>query len=244
LPLDQGGYGSHVCWSPTADLVAGSVVGAIGIAALTQVRRPRQLPLACLPLLLGVHQLVESEVWRGADGMAAPGTAHTAVLIWAAIAFPLLPAFVPPAVLCAVWPDRRARRRLLPLCAIGLAVSAVLSYALAAGPVSADAKGRVLLYSVQIPFGAVVIAGYLLATLGAPMVSGNRELRLFGLVGATGALVCVLVWQLAFASTWCAFAAVVSLILVYWLHRDRAAQSDRDDGPDGLLRARPPDYSG
>lgn len=218
-----------MCWSPTADLVAGSVVGAIGIAALTQVRRPRQLPLACLPLLLGAHQLVEAAVWHGSDGMPAGAATRLAVLIWAAIAFPLLPAYLPPAVLCAVWPDVRARQRLLPLCVIGLASSTVLAYALASGPVTAEVKGHLLAYNVQIPFGPAVIAGYLLATLGAPLLGGNRDLRRFGLVAAAAALVCVLVWDLAFASTWCAFAAVVSLLLVFWLRRDRADPAGRTD---------------
>jgi hypothetical protein len=242
-----------MCWSPTADLAAGTVVAGIGIFGLTQVHRPRQLPLACLPLLLGVHQLVESVVWRGADGMTSQGTAHIAVLIWATIAFPLLPAFVPLAVLCAVWPDRTARLRLLPFCALGLASSAVLAYALATGPVAAVPMGHVLTYSVRIPAGLVVIAGYLLATMGAPIVSGNRELRLFGVVAAVGAAVCVLIWQLAFASTWCAFAAVVSLMLVFWLRRDGAGRAgecpnepDGADpaetlaGSDALLGVRPP----
>jgi hypothetical protein len=229
------------------------VVAGIGIVGLAQVRRPRHIPLACLPLLLGVHQLVESVVWRGADGMTSPGTAHLAVLIWAAIAFPLLPAFVPSAVLCAVWPDRAARGRVLPFCALGLASSAVLAYSLATGPVAAVPIGHVLTYSVHIPADLAVIAGYLLAAMGAPIVSGNRDLRRFGVVAALGAAVCVLTWQLAFASTWCAFAAVVSLMLIPWLRRDREGRpGERPSGPggadpaeamagsDALLGPRPP----
>ena len=220
-----------MCWSPTADLAAGTVVCGIGILALGQVRRARDLPLACLPLLLGAHQLIESVVWRGADGTVSASTAHLAVLAWAAIAFPILPAFVPLAVLCAVWPHRAARRRLLPLCALGLASSAFLAYALAAGPVTAVADGHVLTYSVEIPAGYAVIAGYLISTLGAPLFSGNPDLRLFGLVAAVGAAVCVTVWQLAFASTWCAFAAVVSLMLVRWLWHERRTST----GPPAVL---------
>jgi hypothetical protein len=211
-----------MCWSPTADLAAGTVVCGIGVLALGRVRRPRDLPLACLPLLLGAHQLIESVVWRGADGTVSAAAAHVAVLAWAAIAFPLLPAFVPLAVLCAIWPHRAARRRVLPLCALGLASSAVLAYSLAAHSVTAVAQGHVLTYSLEIPVGSAVIAGYLLSTLGAPLFAGNPDLRLFGLVAAAGAAVCVLVWQLAFASTWCAFAAVVSLMLVRWLWHERA----------------------
>ena len=213
-----------MCWSPTADLVAGSVVCGIGILTLGQARRARDVPLACLPLLLGAHQLIESVVWRGVNGTVSPSAAHTALLAWAAIAFPLLPAFVPLAVLCAIWPQRAARFRVLPLCAIGLASSAFLSYALIANPVGVVPMGHMLTYSLEIPAGYPVIGGYLLSTLGAPLLSGNRDLRLFGLAAALGAAVCVILWQLAFASTWCAFAALVSLMLLRWLRNERAAE--------------------
>ena len=210
-----------MCWSPTADLVAGTVVGVIAIATVVQTRRPRDLPLACLPLLLGVHQLIEAVVWRGVDGTVSPATAQWAVLIWTAIAFPLLPAYVPLAVLSAAWPQRPARRRVLPLCAVGLATSGVLIYAMATGPVSAVASGHVLTYNVPVPAENLIIAGYLLATLGTPLISGDRDLRLFGLTAAIGAAVCVAVWELAFASTWCAFAALTSLTLLLWVRRGK-----------------------
>jgi hypothetical protein len=210
-----------MCWSPTADLVAGTIVGVIAIATVVQTRRPRDLPLACLPLLLGLHQLIEAVVWRGVDGTVSPGTAHLAVLLWTAIAFPLLPAYVPLAVLSAAWPQRPARRRVLPLCAVGLATSGVLAYAMATGPVLAVADGHVLTYSLPIPAENLVIAGYLLAALGTPLISGDRDLRLFGLTAAIGAAVCVAVWELAFASTWCAFAALTSLSLLHWVWRGR-----------------------
>jgi len=208
------------------------VVCGIGILALSQVRRPRDLPLACLPLLLGAHQLIESLVWRGVDGTVSASTAHIALLAWAAIAFPLLPAFVPLAVLSAIWPQREIRRRILPLCAVGLVSSGFLAYGLITGPVSAVAEGHILTYGLEIPAGNLVIGGYLFSTLGAPLFSGNRDLREFGLVAALGAAVCVTAWQLAFASTWCAFAALISLMLVRWLWHERAEAEARPPGPD------------
>jgi hypothetical protein len=211
-----------MCWSPTADLVAGTVVGAIGVIVLVHVRRPRDLPLACLPLILGAHQLIESIVWRGAQGTVGPHSAHLAVLLWTAIAFPLLPAFVPLAVLCAIWPQRAARRRVLPLCALGLASSAMLAYAMATNPVYAVPMGHVLTYSLQIPAVNLVVAVYILSTLGAPLISGDRDLRLFGLTAAVGAAVCMVLWELAFASTWCAVAALTSLTLLQWVRRDQS----------------------
>ena len=40
-----------MCWSATADLVAGAGVAAAGVACVAQVRDRRDLPLAALPLL-------------------------------------------------------------------------------------------------------------------------------------------------------------------------------------------------
>ena len=42
-----------MCWSATADLVAGTGVAAVGAACVIRTRRRADLPLAALPLLLG-----------------------------------------------------------------------------------------------------------------------------------------------------------------------------------------------
>ncbi|MEN3313893.1 MAG: hypothetical protein V7605_127, partial [Acidimicrobiaceae bacterium] len=52
-----------MCFSPEADLVMGVAVGAVGVDALRQVRRPRELAIASLPVLLAAHQLTEVFVW-------------------------------------------------------------------------------------------------------------------------------------------------------------------------------------
>ncbi|CAO0825444.1 hypothetical protein SMICM17S_05459 [Streptomyces microflavus] len=88
-PLTTGPGGDAMCWSATADLVAGSGIAAIGVVTLARTRRVRDLPLAALPLLLGAHQIVESVVWN-ADGGTGPAT-----LAWAVMALPLLALWVP-----------------------------------------------------------------------------------------------------------------------------------------------------
>ncbi|MEU6898022.1 DUF6629 family protein [Streptomyces virginiae] len=50
-----------MCWSATADLVAGTAVAAVGLVCVARVRRARDLLVATLPLL-GVHQLMEAAV--------------------------------------------------------------------------------------------------------------------------------------------------------------------------------------
>jgi hypothetical protein len=223
-----------MCWSPIADLVAGSVITAIGVAAVASARRARDVPMAALPLLLGAHQLIESMVWRNAgDGMRAVG--GTAVLLWAVIAFPLLPAYVPLAVFWAA--SHWSRLRVVPFVAIGLVTSSAFAYAMASGPVTAEPVGHTMRYGLHhLALENVVVAGYLVATLGVLLVSDQPELRLLGLVTSVGALGCFLLWQEAFVSTWCALAAVASVIVLYWLRRPRKRRA----APDPFRRSRIP----
>ncbi|MFE3764390.1 DUF6629 family protein [Streptomyces sp. NPDC059104] len=200
-----------MCWSTAADLTAGTVVAAVGVVCLARVRRARDLPVAALPLLLGAHQLVEAAV-RHAGGGCGPATTA-----WAVIALPVLPVWVSLGVLLAAGPG--APRRLRGPAAVGIAAAAVLAYCLATRPVTAEVRGRLVGYGVDVPYVPLVLAGYLYATLGALLLAGDRRLRVLGAVLAAGALVCAALWRLEFASTWCAFAAVASVLVLGWVRR-------------------------
>ncbi|MCF2528051.1 DUF6629 family protein [Yinghuangia soli] len=222
-----------MCWSATADLVAGTAVSAVGAATLASVRRPRDIALASLPLVLGFHQLVEAVVWRGEEGKATEDAAELARFIWAFIAFPLLPFLVPLGVLLAMWPtvSRNRRAVLAGFFGLGLVTAAGLGYALADGPVRATIRGHTVQYAIGIPEPEIlIIGGYLAATLGALIASGDKMLVRFGAVGLVGAAICAWIWTREFASTWCALAAVTSVMLLAWV-RGRPA-----DGPDADRR--------
>ncbi|WP_327739521.1 hypothetical protein OG749_42450 [Streptomyces nojiriensis] len=135
-----------MCWSATADLVAGTAISAAGIVCLARVRRARDLPVA-----------------------------------------------------------------------------AVLAYCLATRPVTAEIRGRTIGYVVNVPWTPLVLAGYLFATLGSLLLAGDRRLGTLGVVLAAGALACSALWRLKFASTWCTFAAVASLLVWGRVRRPYAA---------------------
>lgn len=200
-----------MCWSATADLVAGGAIAAVGVACVVRVRRPGDLPLAALPLLLGAHQIVEAQVWR-AGGGAGPATTA-----WAVVALPVLPLLLPVAVLLAAPPIARPRL-VLPLAA-GLATASELARGLATGTVTADPRGHTLGYVIGLPHVPVLLAGYLIAAAGSLLLSGDRVLRRLGVLVAVGAAVCGALWRTEFVSTWCAFAAVVSVVLLHWVRR-------------------------
>ncbi|MFI0976876.1 DUF6629 family protein [Streptomyces sp. NPDC021093] len=203
-----------MCWSATADLVAGTVITAVGAAAVAvAARHPRDLPLAALPLLLGAHQIIEAVVWHRGGG-TGPAT-----VAWSVIALPLLALWVPAAVLCAAPPSAR-RRLLLPLAA-GVVTAAALAHALATRTVTAEIRGHTVGYSLGLPQAELTVAGYLLATLGSLLLSGDRGLVLFGVLVTVGAAVSFGLWRQEYISTWCAFAAVCSVVLLLWARRSR-----------------------
>ncbi|MFJ2772635.1 DUF6629 family protein [Streptomyces sp. NPDC087300] len=211
-----------MCWSATADLVAGAGIAAVGVASVTlAARRPRDLPLAALPLLLGAHQMIEAAVWHHGGG-TGPAT-----VLWAVVALPLLALWVPAAVLCAA--PASARRRLLVPLAAGTLTAAALAYALATRPVSAEIRGHTVGYSLGLPYAGPVVAGYLLATIGSLLLSGDRGLVLFGVLVAVGAAVTFALWRAEYVSTWCAFAAVSSVVLLRWVGRRRPTGPPRAD---------------
>ncbi|MER6257625.1 DUF6629 family protein [Streptomyces sp. NPDC001584] len=108
--------------------------------------------------------------------------------------------------------------------AAGAAISAgVLSYCLATRPVTAEIRGRTIGYGVNVPWMPLVLTGYLFATLGSLLLAGDRRHGTLGVVLAVGALACSALWRLEFASTWCAFAAVASLLVRGWVRRPYAA---------------------
>jgi hypothetical protein len=204
-----------MCWSATADIAAGTGIVCVGAACVARVRRVGELPLAALPLLLGVHQLVEARVWHVGGG-TGPST-----VVWTVIALPLLAVWVPFAVLCAA--PRGARLRpAIPL-ASGIVTAAVLAHHLATHPPRAEIRGHTVGYVLGLAHAHVLMAGYLLATVGAFMLSGDRWLRGFGVLAGVGALVCWALWRLEFVSTWCAFAAVCSGLVLGWLAGGRPA---------------------
>jgi hypothetical protein len=201
--------------------VAGAGVGVIGVVCVAGVRDRRDLPLAALPLVLGAHQIVESMVWDSGGGVGP------ATVVWAVIALPLLAVWVPAGVWCAA--PAYARRRLGFLVVVGSGTAAVLAYDLATGTVTAELRGRTVGYAFELSHAPLLVAGYLLATLGSLLLSGDRRLSALGILLAVGALACWVLWRLEFVSTWCALAALCSVVLLGWV-RARPATPDMVSG--------------
>ena len=213
-----------MCFSAEADFVSAAVIGAIGVATLSQVEKPREIPLAALPLAFALHQLAEGFVWRDLDS----GTTHAtgpAVYVYLLFAWVLLPVIVPLAVML-LEPPGHARRRIAGFVAVGAVASAYLSASLIAGDVSAHSGGHVVLYGGAGRYADAATALYVVATCGAPLLSRYRTVVWFGVANLAAVAAVATVQAEGLTSIWCSWAAVVSVLIFFqmvaWRNAERS----------------------
>jgi hypothetical protein len=195
--------------------VAGVAVGAIAVDALRHVRAPSELALAGLPIIFAAHQLIETFVWWGLEGKVAWSTGRTALYVYLIIAF-AVPG-VAAAAVAAAESDRDRRRIMVVLSGIGVAVSLVLLDAVARGPVSADVADHHIAYQVHLGYGSQLVALYVLAACGPPLLSSHRRVVMFGVLNLVA--VGVLGWLTlnGFISLWCVWAGITSVMIALHL---------------------------
>jgi hypothetical protein len=205
-----------MCFSPTASFTAGALLAGVGVSCVRRAPDRASMPLAAIPILFGIQQLTEGMVWLALLGV---GDADRFTSQWAHLyalfAFALWPIYIPIAVLCLetqIW-----RRRLLwVLAALGQIVGLTLLWSLAQSDLRAEAQAGRIAYHFAMIGPSWGLWAYLAATCGALLASSRAFVRGRGVaMGASAALAWTL-YQHAFPSTWCFFAALLSgSILLY-----------------------------
>ncbi len=218
-----------MCFSFQADVVAGVALLPVAVLTLREVRQVRELPFASLPLVFAVHQLLESLVWAGLAGDVSAHVQHAAAMAYLLIAFPLLPILLPLGVL--LLEPRGARLRVAPFVAIGVVVASYLGHAVVAHPFTVTQHAFALAYDVGLNHGDTWAVVYIVAVIGPPLLSGYPSIVLFGILNLVGITVAAVLYQEAFTSLWCIYAAVISvLVLVHMVRRRRLPDLHRLEG--------------
>jgi len=224
-----------MCFSPAASFGGAAVVAGFGAVSLAEVRNAREAVLGALPAAFAVHEAVEGVVWLGVRRDVGPTALHVAAHAYALFAWALLPLWVPLGVFLVE--QRRTRRRILGvMVAAGAAMLLWLAWAAIAYPVDAHAVHHSMIYEMQHRPGSTVAGIYLVLTCGSLLCSSWRPVVILGLVNIVGAAVTVAIKASAFTSLWCAYAALVSIVIVYALRAMRT--SDHAEGADDLVEGR------
>ena len=213
-----------MCFSPEADFTASVLVGGVGVETLRRVRTKRELIVGALPLLFALHQFTEGFVWLGLRGEVSGGLAHTATDIYVIYAYAVLPAIVPIG-LYLIEPSRRHRRWVLPFIALGLLVGGYMLWQITQYPIYAQEQASCINYSTYTPLGAEAAVAYVIATCVPALLSSRRYLKWFGVVNLIGVAIAFTVREVEFTSVWCAYAALVSVLILEHFRRQRRLEA-------------------
>lgn len=78
------------------------------------------------------------------------------------------------------------------------------------------------LQGTQTPAAPVWVVLYVIAVIGPALLSGYRSIIAFGILNLVGLTTVVLLYAQAFASLWCVYAALASVLVLVHLYRRRA----------------------
>lgn len=233
-----------MCFSPQASFAAGAALLPAGVYCLqAAVRRNRRfVPLALVPVAFGTQQIIEGFVWLGLnEGNAARVEQASVAYLFFAIAF--WPCWIPLSL--AVCESQRGKQLVLLLLALCGLAWLWLYFPLAVDPqkwLTTEVVRHSIRYEVGDVPGFVLAprilwrAGYLLIicvslAMGRFVPQRNPRANLTG-----GVLVAVLfavsygLYQYAFLSVWCFFAAFLSLLLCNAFWHLPSASADRAVG--------------
>lgn len=209
-----------MCFSAEASFAAGIALVPAGIYCLWSacIKKPSFLGLAVVPVAFGIQQISEGFVWHALDhGDAGQIRAPALVFLFFALAFwpfwfPFLTAMMEPQLL---------RKWIFVVFSVLATVWFwVLFYPLAAGAESL-LQIQSVHHSIQYDYDDLAVYRYVdktplrvlyfLSVAVPPLLGSETWGRIPGLVLGASALLAVLVFDYAFVSVWCFFAAVMSI---------------------------------
>jgi hypothetical protein len=223
-----------MCFSANASFAAAGVIGVIGVATLRHVREPRALLFASLPLLFAVHQFCEGFVWLGLEGRIGKVALDHVAFLFMIYAQGILPLLLPAAVALMEPPGWR-RRAILGLTGVGALVCGWDIVGLVALPSQTFAEHHSIAYRNPMTGNFLISCLYVLATCGALLLSTHRVVRWYGVLNVIGLTIAQIVKEYAFASVWCFYAAILSVI-IYWQFNRRSIDIETPNGTSALLR--------
>jgi hypothetical protein len=224
-----------MCFSPEADIAGGLVICAIGVDAVRHIGQRREfIALAWIPVLLGAHQFIEALVWLWLQGHVPRGIGHVALWAYLLIAFVVLPVFVPLAVI-ALEPTRRRKQLMAPFALIGTVIAVILLAAMVRGPVGVTLAPYHLSYSIRLSYGFLIVALYVVAVCGPLLMSGYRNVVIFGIVNLVAVIIIARLTISGFASVWCGWAAITSAAITLHCRVAKPHPQHATSGSGGLM---------
>jgi hypothetical protein len=185
-------------------------------------------------MLFAVHQFTEGWVWLGLDGRIGKVALDHVAFLFTLYAQGILPLLMPAAVALMEPPGWR-RRVILGLTAIGAVVCVWDTSGLIFLPSRCVIVQNSIGYHNHMTGNIWISLLYILATCGALLLSSHRVVRWYGALNVVALTITEIVRQHAFASVWCFYAAIMS-VMIYWQFRRVKIDVETPNGASPILR--------
>jgi hypothetical protein len=121
-----------------------------------------------------------------------------------------------------------ARLRVAPFVVLGGTVSTYLAVVVLTRPIGVTPHPHCLAYHTGVQHEIVWAVLYIVAVIGPALMSGYPSIVAFGVLNLIGLVAVAALYYQAFASLWCIYAAVMSvLVLVHMVRRRRLPDPHR-----------------
>jgi len=210
-----------MCFSSNASFVAAGTLAVIGfftIKASSRVNRLR--PLACIPYLFAVQQACEGIVWLTHDNPTS-GWLLWSAYIFFGTALILWPTWLPFSIFYAE--TNTTRKKILLLFLIfGILFSLYAYYLLNTYPLTVSIIGNSISYSIATPqtYEYLRLIAYIVPTVIPFFISSLHYTRIMGIALIASLGISYTIFYATYGSVWCFFAALLSGLLWYVIHRN------------------------
>ena len=208
-----------MCFSAEASFIVSGTLLVIGVTTVRKSIYKKDLPIAIIPFIFAIQQLVEGLLWvslSNNDTSQIPFWLSNIYGVFIGIIWPL---FAPFAVYCAET-DSKRRKIIASIGMAGLGLAIYTGIGLAEEPIIAEIINHSINYKHHVGVYQLVIVLYLLATCVPFIFSSYKHLYSAGIIITLGFFVAYVTFLETFASVWCFFAAITSaLIYFHFVHR-------------------------
>jgi hypothetical protein len=208
-----------MCFSATASFAGGAVITAIGVATLTRVKKPNQVPFGLIPLIFGIQQCAEGVLWLTLKSGNQDTLQNTAMYIFLITALVIWPTMIPFSIRLLEKGVQR-RKILAVMMALGGIVSLFYAWCLISYNAHPEIQSFHISYITDFPGGLVMAAFviYLAVTILPLFVSSVKRMWIFGILIAVSCLITGIFFEQYLTSVWCFFAALISMAIILILN--------------------------
>lgn len=202
-----------MCFSASASFIAGGTLSTVGVLALKKANKKSEKPLAAVPLIFGIQQIIEGTLWL-AFQYNTIWLKSLMTFLFSLFAYAFWPVYIPFTIRLiekVVW-----RKKILSfLLLLGAIVSIYLLYFIVRYPVTSEILYNCISYTGKIPYAQSFFWAYVISGCGSCFISGNKIINILGVLLIFSIIVSYYFYATAFVSVWCFFAALLSFVILF-----------------------------